>query len=71
MSFHTFAKQFFTTALLCSLSAFGLRPIITHALTPEEYWSTYQILRDAGHVEEKTSFPSILLHDLLKADVGL
>jgi primary-amine oxidase len=43
---------------------FALQPIVYHpldALTPDEYWKIYGVIRDAGKLGEKTTFPSILL----------
>jgi primary-amine oxidase len=57
---------------LTSLPAFALPPTVQHpldALTPAEYWVVYKALRDAGHVEEKTIFSSVLLHEPEKSYV--
>lgn len=51
---------------------FALQPSVHHpldALTPEEYWKAYNVLRDAGKLEEKTLFSSILLREPPKSDV--
>ena len=56
-------------ALACLLAAPLLRalsPTVHHpldALTPDEYWKVYTVLRDAGKVTEKTIFTSVLLHE--------
>ncbi|HUH63937.1 MAG TPA: hypothetical protein VLZ50_13115 [Terracidiphilus sp.] len=58
--------------LLLTIQGFGLQPAVHHpldALTPDEYWKVYTVLRDAGHVEEKTVFSSILLRELEKSAV--
>jgi primary-amine oxidase len=50
----------------------ALPPKVHHpldALTPDEYWSVYRALRDAGHVNESTVFTSVLFHEPLKKDV--
>jgi primary-amine oxidase len=39
------------------------------ALTPEEYWKIYKILYDAGKLEDKTIFASLLLHEPPKSEV--
>ena len=39
------------------------------SLTPDEYWIIYRVLRDSGHLHEKTLFPSILLHEPEKSYV--
>jgi primary-amine oxidase len=60
------------TSILCSLPAFALSPTVQHpldALTSAEYWVVYKALRDAGHVEEKTIFSSVLLHEPEKSYV--
>jgi Cu2+-containing amine oxidase len=56
---------FFSLALLMTAS-FALPPKVHHpldALTPDEYWTIYRALRDAGHVKEQTVFTSVLLHE--------
>jgi primary-amine oxidase len=37
------------------------------ALVPQEYWTVYTILRDAGDLQEKTAFVSVLLKEPLKS----
>ena len=49
-----------------SLPALALTPSVHHpldALTPDEYWIVYSVLRDAGKLAEKTVFASELLHE--------
>jgi len=51
---------------------FALPPAVHHpldALTPEEYWKVYNVLRDAGKLEEKTIFASVLLREPIKSEV--
>ena len=38
-------------------------------MTPEEYWTVYNVLRDAGKLGEKTVFSSVLLREPPKAEV--
>lgn len=48
------------------LPAFALPPSVHHpldALTPAEYWTVYNVLRDAGKLGEKTIFTSVLLRE--------
>jgi primary-amine oxidase len=55
--------------LFCIVPAIALQPAVHHpldALTPEEYWKVYKILGDAGKIEEKTIFASVLLHEPVK-----
>lgn len=50
----------------------ALPPSVHHpldALTPEEYWKVYNVLRDAGKLEEKTIFASVLLREPIKSEV--
>jgi primary-amine oxidase len=59
---------------LCLLfvPVFALPPAVHHpldALTPEEYWKVYNTLRDAGKIDEKTVFSSVLLREPAKSDV--
>lgn len=59
-------------SFLVPARAHALAPAVyspTDALTPDEYWAIYKILREAGHVHEKTLFPSILLHEPPKSEV--
>ena len=52
--------------------AFALQPALHHpldALTPQEYWTIYGVLRDAGKLDEKTIFSSILLREPPKSEV--
>ena len=52
--------------------ALSLPPSVHHpldALTPEEYWKVYTVLRDGGKLAEKTVFSSILLREPVKAEV--
>lgn len=68
-------RNLFAFFLLCCLSvvsSLALEPKVYHPLdplTPSEYWSSYKILRAAGHVEEKTIFASILFHEPPKQEV--
>jgi primary-amine oxidase len=39
------------------------------ALTPDEYWTVYRVLREAGHVQEPTVFTSVLFHEPPKKEV--
>ena len=58
--------------LLPLARAVALEPQVHHpldALTPDEYWKIYATLRDAGKVEEKTAFSSILLREPDKSEV--
>jgi len=58
--------------LMAVVSLRALTPAVyspTDALTPDEYWTIYRVLRDSGHTDEKTLFPSILLHEPDKAYV--
>ena len=58
--------------ILCSPTASALAPTVQHpldALIPSEYWTVYKALRDAGHVDEKTIFSSVLLHEPEKSYV--
>jgi primary-amine oxidase len=51
-------------------TALALPPSVHHpldALTPEEYWKIYDVLRDAGKLEEKTIFASVLLREPAKS----
>ena len=41
----------------------------TDGLTPDEYWTIYKVLREAGKTHEKTLYPSILLREPPKAEV--
>lgn len=57
---------------LFSLPCFALQPSVEHpldALSPQEYWTIYKILRAAGHVQEKTVFASELLKEPPKDQV--
>ena len=57
---------------IVSATAGAIAPEVHHpldALTPQEYWAIYNILRDAGHTHEKTIFASVLLHEPDKATV--
>jgi primary-amine oxidase len=61
-------------AFLCIGSAVALQPVVHHpldALTPEEYWKIYKVLSDAGKIEEKTIFASVLLREPVKSEVLL
>lgn len=69
-----FRRRLFVAVLfsLVLAPAFALPPVVHHpldALTPEEYWKVYNVLRDAGKLEEKTIFASVLLREPLKSDV--
>ncbi len=58
--------------LSAATAAHALAPTVyspTDALTPEEYWTIYKVLRASGHTHEKTLYPSILLHEPLKSYV--
>ena len=62
----------FAFLLLFIPSCFALQPTVNHpldALTPEEYWTIYNTLRDNGKLSEKTIFSSILLHEPPKSVV--
>jgi primary-amine oxidase len=66
-----FLVVFFSLTLLMTAS-FALPPKVHHpldALTPDEYWTIYRALRDAGHVKEQTVFTSVLLHEPPKQEV--
>lgn len=57
---------------LCVVPALGLQPVVHHpldALTPDEYWKIYKVLFDAGKLEEKTIFASVLLREPVKSEV--
>jgi primary-amine oxidase len=69
-----FRRRLFVAILFSLVLApvFALPPAVHHpldALTPEEYWKIYTVLRDAGKLEEKTIFASVLLREPLKSDV--
>ncbi len=69
LRFRVLAALLFLPALA---PAFALPPAVHHpldALTPEEYWTVYNVLRDAGKLQDKTIFSSVLLREPLKADV--
>lgn len=61
--------------VFCSLlfiPVFALPPSLHHpldALTPAEYWTVYNVLRDAGKLGEKTIFTSVLLKEPAKSYV--
>ena len=57
----------FTPSLAHALAPTVYSP--TDALIPDEYWTIYKVLRESGHVNEKTTFPSILLREPPKAEV--
>jgi len=60
------------TTLLFTLPAVALAPAVHHpldALTPDEYWAVYRVLRAAGHVQESTIFTSVLFHEPPKKEV--
>ena len=62
----------FCSLVLCARPASALAPTVQHpldALIPSEYWTVYKAMRDAGHVEEKTIFSSVLLHEPEKSYV--
>ncbi len=62
----------FALFLLVLAPCFALPPAVHHpldALTPEEYWTVYNVLNDAGKLAEKTIFSSILLQEPPKAAV--
>jgi primary-amine oxidase len=59
-------------SLIVPTRAHALTPAVhspTDALTPDEYWTIYKVLRASGHTHEKTLYPSILLHEPMKAYV--
>lgn len=63
---------FLFCCLLLSLKSFAVQPVVYHpldSLIPSEYWTVYKTLRAAGHVEEKTIFASVLLHEPPKQEV--
>jgi primary-amine oxidase len=66
-------KLFVLSLLFLSfLPSFALPPSVHHpldALTPEEYWKAYNVLNDAGKLQEKTIFASILLREPPKSEV--
>lgn len=59
--------------LLSSIAiTFALPPSVHHpldALTPNEYWTVYRVLRSAGHVQESTTFASVQFHEPPKQEV--
>src|SRR5580698_7064309 len=63
----------FLLCCVCSVAAaFALPPSAHHpldALTPDEYWTAYRVLRAAGHVEESTTFAIVLFHEPPKQEV--
>jgi primary-amine oxidase len=62
----------FSSLTLLMTASFALPPKVHHpldALTPDEYWTIYRALRDAGHVKEQTVFTSVLLHEPPKQEV--
>src|SRR5215472_335722 len=66
---HVFPVALF---LLSLARAVALEPQVHHpldGLNPEEYWKIYDVLRDAGKVNENTEFPSILLREPDKSEV--
>jgi primary-amine oxidase len=70
----SFRSRALAIALCASLISpvLALAPAVHHpldALTPEEYWRIYKVLRDAGKVEEKTTIASVLLREPLKSEV--
>ena len=55
-----------TAVALFAVPAIASSPSVHHPLdplTPEEYWTVYNALRDAGKLAEKTIFASELLHE--------
>ena len=51
---------------------FSLPPSVHHpldAMTPEEYWTIYNVLQSAGKLGEKTIFSSVLLQEPPKSEV--
>jgi primary-amine oxidase len=55
-----------------SFRAFALSPAVHHpldGLTPDEYWTIYNTLRDEGKLTETTVFASVLLHEPVKSEV--
>jgi primary-amine oxidase len=70
----SFRRSFAAFALFMLFAGrmIGLTPTVNHpldALTPDEYWKVYNTLFQAGKVQEKTLFASILLHEPVKAKV--
>lgn len=70
----SFRRSIFAAVLvvLCIVPAIGLQPTVNHpldALTPDEYWKIYKVLFDAGKIEEKTVFASVLLREPVKSEV--
>jgi primary-amine oxidase len=62
----------FVVALWMAAPAFALEPAVYHpldALIPQEYWTVYTVLRDAGDLQEKTAFVSVLLKEPPKSVV--
>jgi len=58
--------------LFMSIRAFALSPAVHHpldGLTPDEYWTIYNTLRDEGKLTETTVFASVLLHEPVKSEV--
>ncbi len=50
----------------------ALQPAAYHpldGLTPAEYWTIYQVVRDAGHIQEKSVIISVLMNEPPKAEV--
>src|SRR6185295_17990936 len=39
------------------------------ALTPQEYWTAFDVLRDSGQVDDKTRYATVRLNPPPKADV--
>ncbi len=60
------------SVLLLAAPSFALQPAVYHpldGLTPPEYWTIYQVVRDAGHIQEKTIIISVLMNEPPKAEV--
>lgn len=58
--------RIFVFTLLAVFTASASQPAVHNpldALTPQEYWTIYNVMQSSGHVEEKTIFASILLHE--------
>jgi primary-amine oxidase len=66
-------KVFLFSILFLSLTpSFALPPSVHHpldALTPQEYWTVYNVLQGAGKLAEKTVFSSVLLQEPPKSEV--
>ena len=55
------------SASLCGQSRAPQHPL--DALTTEEYWTVHDVLKQSGHLTDKTLFSSLLLHEPAKEKV--